>query len=117
MKVIENKTENNQAILTIEMAPDEVKASFDKTYRRLAKCYHIPGFRKGKVPRDILERHIGKEDFLSEATEELIPQACTDAIKEQRITPYARPTVEIAQKEPLIFKATVPLPPNIELGY
>lgn len=116
MKVIENKTENNQAILTIEMAPDEVKASFDKTYRRLAKHYHIPGFRKGKAPRDILEHHLGKENFLSEATEELIPQACTDALKEQGITPYARPTIEITQKEPLIFKATVPLPPRIELG-
>ncbi len=116
MKVTENKTEDNQAILTIEISPDEVKSSFEKTYRRLAKRYHIPGFRKGKAPRDILERHIGKENFSDEATEELIPYACTDAIKEQGITPYARPSVEITQKEPLVFKATVPLPPKVELG-
>jgi len=116
MKVTDSKTEDSQAILTIEMSPDEVKDSFDKTYKRLAKRYHIPGFRKGKTPRDVLERHMGKENFIEEATEELIPRACTDAIKEQGITPYARPTVEVTQKEPLIFKATIPLPPKIEPG-
>jgi len=116
MKVTENKTEDNQAILTIEMSPDEVRNSFDKTYLRLAKRYHIPGFRKGKAPRDILERHMGKENFIDEATEELIPHACTDAIKEQGITPYARPTVEVTRKEPLVFKATIPLPPKVKLG-
>jgi len=116
MKITDNKTEDNQAVLTIEMSPEEVSSSFEKTYKRLAKRYHVPGFRKGKAPRNVLERHIGKENFIQEAMEEIIPHACTDAVKEQGITPYSRPTVEVIKKDPLIFKATIPLPPKVDLG-
>ena len=61
MKVTNEKTENSQVFLSIEMEPAEMEEALEKSYRRLVKKANIPGFRKGKAPRDILERHIGKE--------------------------------------------------------
>lgn len=117
MKVTREKTENSQAFLTIEMEPAEVEESLDKSYQRLVKKTNIPGFRKGKVPREILERYLGKESLFEDAINHLIPQAYEKAIKEQEIDPIAQAQVEVAQTDPVVvFKATVPLPPTVELG-
>jgi len=116
MKVTKDKTENSQAFLTIEMEPIEVEESLEKSYYRLAKKANVPGFRKGKVPRDVLERYIGKESLLEDALKYLVPQAYEKAIKEAEIEPFAQPSIEIAQTDPLVFKATVPLPPTVTLG-
>ncbi len=116
MKVTREKTENSQVFLTIEMEPAEVEESLDKSYYRLVKKTNIPGFRKGKAPRDILERYIGKECLLDNALDNLLPEAYKKAIKEQEIEAIARPHVEIAQTDPVVFKVTVPLKPTIKLG-
>ena len=116
MKVTNEKTENRQAFLTIEMEPAEVEGSLEKAYRRLVQKTRVPGFRKGKAPRVVLERHIGKESLFEDALNDLIPEAYEKAIKEQEIEAIARPQFEIAQTEPLIFKAVVPLKPTVELG-
>ncbi len=116
MKVTREKIENNQAFLTIEMEPAEMEGPLEDSYRRLAKKVNIPGFRKGKAPRAILEHYIGKESLLEEALKHLVPQAYEKALKEQEIEPFAQPEIEITQTDPVIFKAVVPLPPNIELG-
>jgi len=116
VKVTNEKTENSQAFLTIEMEPAEVEESLQKSYHRLVKKTNIPGFRKGKAPRAILEHYIGKESLLEEAIDNLLPQAYEKAIKEQEIEAIAQPHIEISQTEPLVFKAIVPLPPTIKLG-
>ena len=116
MKVTRDKTENSQAFLTIEMEPPEVEESLEAAYRRLVKKTNVPGFRKGKAPRVMLERYIGRENLLEDALNSLIPRACEDALKEQEIEAFARPAIEITQTEPLIFKATVPLAPTVNLG-
>ena len=116
MKVTNEKTENSQAFLTIEMESAEVEESLEASYHRLVKKTKIPGFRKGKAPRAILERHIGKESLLEDALNALLPQAYEKAVKEQEIEPIAQPHIEIAQTDPVIFKVTVPLPPIIKLG-
>jgi len=116
LKVTNEKTENNQAFLTIEMEPAEVEESLEKSYHRLVKKTNIPGFRKGKAPRDILERYIDREALFEDALNSLIPQACEKAIKEQEIEAFATPSIEIAQTDPVIFKATVPLSPTVKLG-
>ncbi len=102
--------------LTIEMEPAEVEESLAESYKHLAKRTNIPGFRKGKAPRAVLERYLGKESFLDDALKRLLPQAYEKAIKEQKIEAIARPQIELAQTDPVIFKATVPLPPTITLG-
>jgi trigger factor len=116
LKVTNEKTENSQAFITIEMEPAEVEESLEVSYHRLIKKTKIPGFRKGKAPRPILENYIGKESLFEEAINNLLPQAYEKAIKEQKIEPIAQPHVEIAQTNPVIFKVTVPLPPTIKLG-
>ena len=73
MKVTNEKTENSQTFLTIEMEPAEVEESLESSYHRLVKKAKIPGFRKGKAPRAVLERHIGKESLLEEALNSLVP--------------------------------------------
>ena len=116
MKVTKEKTENSQAFLTIEMEPAEVEESLEVSYHLLVKKTKIPGFRKGKAPRAILEGHIGKESLFEEALNNLLPQAYEKAIKEQEIEPITQPHIEIAQTDPVIFKVTVPLKPTIKLG-
>ena len=116
MRVTREKTENSQVFLTIEMEPAEVEESLDKSYYRLVKKTNIPGFRKGKASREILERYIGKECLLDNALDNLLPEAYEKAIKEQEIEAIARPHVEIAQTDPVVFKVTVPLKPTIKLG-
>ncbi len=116
MNVTREKTENSQVFLTIEMEPAEVEDALEKAYHRLVKKTNIPGFRKGKAPRAILERYIGKESLLDDALNTLVPEAYQKAITEQEIDAIAQPQIEIAQTDPVVFKAVVPLRPTVELG-
>ena len=103
MKVTNEKTENNQAFLTIEVDSTEVEESLDKAYHRLVQRTRVPGFRKGKAPREVLERHIGRESLLEDALNNLVPQAYEQALKEQELEAIAQPHIEIEQTEPLLF--------------
>ena len=116
MKVTNEKTENNQVFLTIEMEPAEVEESMENAYRKLVKRVNVPGFRKGKAPREILERHVGKEALVSDMLDDLVPQAYEKAVAEQEIEAIARPQIEIVETDPVIFKAVVPLKPVVKLG-
>ena len=116
MKVTKEKVENCQAFLTVEMEPSEMETGMQDAYRRLVQKADIPGFRKGKAPRAVVERTLGKGRLLEEAIDHIIPQAYEQACKEQEIEPYAQPSVEITKAEPLIFKAVVPLTPDVTLG-
>lgn len=116
MKVTKEKEEDRQAFITVELEPAEMEVSLQDAYRHLSQKTNIPGFRRGKAPRAVVERHLGKSRLLEEAVEHLLPQAYEQALKEQEIEPFAQPDVEITQTDPLIFKATVPLAPAVELG-
>lgn len=116
MKVTKEKIEKSQAFLTIEMEKAEVEESLEQAYRRLVKQANVPGFRKGKAPRPILERHVGREHLLENALDSLIPEAYEKAIKEQGIEAIGQPQIEVTQTEPLVFKAIVPLKPSVKLG-
>ncbi len=116
MKVTKEKEENRQAYLAIEMEPAEMEEALEDSYKKLAQKVEIPGFRKGKAPRTLVERHVGRERLVEEAINKLVPQAYEQALKEQEIVPYAQPEVEVTQTEPVIFKAVVPLIPTVELG-
>lgn len=116
MKVSTEPVENRQVALNIEMEPVEIDKYLDRAYNRLVKKVSVPGFRKGKAPRDILERHIGKDALFQEALEDLIPRAYKEALDEQKIDAIAQPQFELIKTEPLIFKAVVPLKPTVKLG-
>lgn len=116
MKILGQKIENRQAILTIQLEPAELEESLEKAYNRLVNETDIPGFRKGKAPRTVLEQHIGKGALLDNALNSLLPKVCNDAIKEQKIDFIARPVIKVTQKDPVVFEATVPLTPTVKLA-
>lgn len=88
----------------------------DRAYRKLVQRIDVPGFRKGKTPRAMLERHIGRERLLQEAIDLVVPEAYNQALEENDIDAIDQPQIEMTGSEPLSFKATVPVRPTIELG-
>ncbi len=116
MKITTETLKDSQIALNIEAEANELNKAMDDAYRRLVNKVSVPGFRKGKAPRLILEQHIGKGALLEEALEELIPRLYSEAIDLQKIEPIEQPQMEIIQTEPVIFKAVVPVKPTVELG-
>ena len=116
MKVTSEKIENSQIELNIEMDAEEQSKYEQKAYNHLVGKVKVPGFRKGKTPKDILERHIGKDAFLEETLELLIPEVYEKALEEQNIDPVGRPDIQLVQREPIILKAIVPVKPEVKLG-
>ena len=119
MKVTAENGENQQVTLTIEVEAAEVTRAVNKAAKRLANRVNIPGFRKGKAPRIIVERHVGTDALMQEAFDLIAPQAFDNALKEQKIEPVTRPNIDIVTLEDgkdLVFKATVTPRPEVKLG-
>jgi len=116
MKVTTERIEGSRVVLNVETDKDEMDKSMEKAYRRLAAKTAVPGFRKGKAPRPMLERYLGREALVEEAANLLLVETYDKAIEEQKVEAIARPQVEVIQVEPLSFKATVPVRPTVELG-
>ncbi|GAG38025.1 unnamed protein product, partial [marine sediment metagenome] len=81
MKVSSEKLGNCQVSLKVEAEASELEKSLDEAYHRLVSRVSISGFRKGKAPRALLERHVGKDTLLSEALERLVPQLYQQAVE------------------------------------
>jgi len=116
VRVSAERIPQSQVVLEIEIEPDQMERALDKAYRRLVQRAEIPGFRKGKAPRDMVERHLGRERLVHEALDTLIPEAYNKALDEKEIEAIDQPRLDIVQEEPLVFKATVPVRPTIRLG-
>ncbi|MFO8010225.1 MAG: trigger factor [Dehalococcoidia bacterium] len=116
MKATSERTENCQVTLTIEVEPEEMEEAMDGAYRRLVNRVNIPGFRKGKAPRALLERHLGKDQLEAEALDHILPDLYQEAVAREEINAIGRPELEMVQNEPPIFKAVIPVPPEVELG-
>ncbi len=113
------KIENNKIKLEVEVAAPEVDTALAKAYRKVVKKVNLPGFRKGKVPRHVLESRFGPEVLHEEALEELVPPAYEHALQEANIDPINQPEFELVQVEegkPLLFNAVVEVLPDVELG-
>ncbi|MFA5628953.1 MAG: trigger factor [Dehalococcoidales bacterium] len=116
MKSTLDKIENHTGYLTVETEPADLEKYMDKAYQRLVKRTEVPGFRKGNAPRDILEKHVGKEKLLADAIDEAIPDICFEALEEHGLEAIMQPMVKILENEPLKFEMTAALKPTIELG-
>lgn len=119
MKSNVEKIERNRVVLQVEVETGEMEKGIHQAYKKLVKKVNIPGFRKGKAPRKILENYIGKEYLLSEAADIILPNAYYDAVQENALEPIDQPEVEVVQLEdgqPFIFKATVDVKPEVKLG-
>src|SRR5947207_4406509 len=88
----------------------------DDAFRRLAGRVDVPGFRRGKAPRSMVERMIGRDRIVEEALDLLLPQVVTEAMQQEKVEPFTRPRVESIEFEPLRLKAVVGLAPKVELG-
>lgn len=116
MNVTAERMPDSQVILTIEVDPDRVEKSMDQAYRRVLPRVRVPGFRPGKAPRRVLERHVGREALLHEALDKLVPEIVDEAIKAQDLHMVDQPDLEISSLDPVVIKATVPVKPTIDLG-
>lgn len=113
------KKEDNEVNLEIEVDKSEVSNQLKKVYNDLSYKVKIPGFRRGKVPRNILNLHLGKEYFYQKTAEILIPGSYNDAIKIVNIEPIEQPRINIIQIEedkPLIYEASVQVKPEVKIG-
>ena len=113
------KIEENKVKLTIEVDESRVEEALDSAYNKVKKDINIPGFRKGKVPRKILETKYGPEILYEDALEYIVPNAYREAVKENEIEPVEQPEIDVEQMEkgkPMKFTATVMVKPEVELG-
>ena len=105
--------------INVVVEPDELRPAIDRTARRLSREVRVPGFRKGKVPRQVIEARIGREALLAEAIEqEAVPEFYAKAIEELGVQPLSRAQVEppdYTDGEPLSFSATFEVKPELDL--
>ena len=111
------KISSNKAKLTITVPAEQFDAAMQKAYLKIRGSVNVPGFRKGKAPRKVIEGMYGAGVFYEEALELVYPEACNAAIAEKGLDHVAPPQVEILTlgKEGFSFKATVTVRPEVTL--
>ena len=113
------KMEKNMAKLTIEVVAEDLEKAMQNAYQKAKGRISIPGFRKGKAPRKMIEQMYGKGVFLEDAVNALIPEHYSKALAECDLEIVSQPTIDITQAEPgkaLIFTAEVATKPEVTLG-
>ena len=113
------KKEGNEGVLTVTVPAEKVDKALDQAFKKVVKQINVPGFRKGKVPRQIFEQRFGVEALYQDAVDILLPEAYGEAIDETGINPVAQPEVSVTQIEKgkdFIFDATVTVEPEVKLG-
>ena len=113
---------NGLAKLTVELSVPELQKEYGRAARRISSRTRIPGFRPGKAPVRIVENMFGKSAIISEAVEKLVPDSYSNALKAEELHAIDQPEIDFADDEeitfetPVVFTATVPLRPTVELG-
>ncbi|MFT8747174.1 trigger factor [Liquorilactobacillus nagelii] len=113
------KQSENTGKLTFEIAPDKVKEGLDEAFTKVKKNLNVPGFRKGRVPRQIFNRMYGEEALYQDAVNILLPDAYSTAIAETKIKPVDQPKVDVESLEkdkPWVLTAMVTVEPEVEVG-
>ncbi|MFW6182351.1 MAG: trigger factor [Chloroflexota bacterium] len=105
-----------QLKVTVEVPEERVEEQMRRSARQIGRGVSIPGFRPGKVPYQVLVQRIGREALRSEAVEELLAPVFEETMAEIETTPYAQPSLDDVQMEPLVLELTVPMEPVVELG-
>lgn len=115
----EKEDGTNNGKLIFEIAPEKIKEGLDIAFNRVKKNLNVPGFRKGRVPRQIFNRMYGEEALYQDALNALLPNAYADAVQEAGIKPVAQPEVNIESMEKdaaWVLSAKVTVEPEVELG-
>jgi trigger factor len=112
------ETGRHSVKITVEVPPDEFAKDLDRAYRRIAQQIRVPGFRKGKVPRRIIDAQIGRDAVLEEFVHDTVPSYYARAVRENELAPISDPEVNVEQAEegkPLVFTATMEIRPRLTL--
>lgn len=113
------KPEVNKAVLTIEVTAEEFESGMDQAYRKNRHNIDVPGFRKGRAPRKVIEAHYGPSVFYDDAISMTYPKAYAEAVVEAELNPVDNPAVELTEfldEGGYVFTATVDLYPEVKLG-
>lgn len=113
------KKEGNEGVLTVTVPAEKVDKAIDQAFKKVVKQINVPGFRKGKVPRQIFEQRFGVEALYQDAVDILLPEAYGEAINETGIKPVDQPEINVTTMEKgsdMTFEASVVVEPEIELG-
>ncbi len=119
MAVKTEQVEKNLVKVVFEVSAEDFEAAIKKVYEKNAKKYSVPGFRKGKVPRAVIEKYYTEAVFYDDAINLVLPEAYDNAIKEADLEPVARPELdvdEIVSGKPVVFTALVTTKPEVKLG-
>ena len=116
MKVTKESSTPVEIILNVEMDTADEDPYIDRSYRRTVGRLNIPGFRKGKAPRSIVESYVGRIALVQDALDFMIPETLNQALQDEEIQAFVEPRVEVTELEPVCFTATVPLEPTVDLG-
>ena len=120
MSLKQEKTENkNELKLTFTVPASRFEEAIQEVFKKSAKYFNIPGFRKGKAPFKIVERYYGDSIFYEDAFNELAPVVYDEEVKENKVEVASRPQIDIVQMEKgkdLIFTAIVATKPEVKLG-
>ena len=111
---IENLTPTRIKV-QVEVPFSELKPSLDAAYQKIASQISVPGFRKGKVPTQVIDQRVGRPAVLQEAVNEAIPKAYAEALKDKKVYPIGRPSVEVTElkeNEDFKFSAEVDIRPD-----
>jgi trigger factor len=118
MQTTLEETDKHVVRLQVEVPPDEFAKDLDHTYRKLAREVRIPGFRKGKVPRQIIDARVGRDHVIHEFVDEFLPTYYVRALREHDLAPIADPDIDLDPPEAgqsLKFTATVEVRPRLTL--
>ncbi|MBM7578864.1 trigger factor [Jeotgalibacillus terrae] len=113
------KQEGNEGVLTVQVDAETVNKGLDSAFKKVVKQINVPGFRKGKMPRQMFEKRFGVESLYQDALDEILPEAYASAVDEAGIVPVDRPEIDVEQMEKgkeLIFTAKVTVKPEVKLG-
>jgi trigger factor len=119
MQITRTPGPDSTVLLEVELPPERLSRAIDDAVRRLSRRTKVAGFRPGKAPRPVLERHLGPGVVHEEAVEHLVADAYREALTQEDLLPLTNPDVEVVEAEegkPLRFKATVQVRPEVELG-
>jgi trigger factor len=118
MQTTVEETDKHTVRLTVEVDPERFGKDLDRAYRKVAQEVRIPGFRKGKVPRRIIDAQIGREAVLGEFLEDSVPTYYREALRENELAPIAEPDIDLQQVEegkPFVFSVVVEVRPRLQL--
>lgn len=116
MKVTRESATPIEVTLTVELDSQDEDPFIDRSYRRSVGRMSIPGFRRGKAPRSIVESFVGRTALLQEALEFMIPETLDQVLRDEGLQAFVEPEIELNDLEPVSFKAVVPLEPVVDLG-